>query len=981
MEESTNLNIDRCIIMDKINFISAVRDFSMYKKVIQDNQYVKNDNIKLSPIDNTKNNLGLSKRYNDFLENYDYSKPSWFVFCHEDWEILESVEQKLNNLDRSSLYGSFGSRLIDQDGVLIREYVGDIYERSKNDDLFRKLGKYYKNFTKVDTLDCQTLFVHSELIHKYKLRFDEKFQWDLYVEDFCLNAYTKYSVESKVFNLEVCHWSPVLGINTRPHALDHRLYINKKYAGHTFAGITMDIGDNTDKIISEQPDIRMIDGKDRSKIYQTLITSANDARYIAMKYIEPNKKILDVGCACGDFAVALKAKKPAELWGMEYNQGSIDIAKQTKAFEDIYNVDLDNFDAKHFKQLFGFFDYIIFGDVLEHILYPQKTLDKFKLFLKSNGLFLLSIPNIAHASIKAGIISDEFTYTPCGLLDETHLRFFTKKTIPSFLSSINLEIVRNEFTFQDKLGCQPTNPYTSLPLQIKRYIFEDYHSYVLQYVMKVKKSNLSYPKSLIKNEKMLNINELNAPKGLIELRNNDLAEIGNINDYTEHLELILDKKDHEIQLMKSSKFWKLRTLYAGLRDTAKHPGSISKKLWKQNLSTNQQNKNLEKQDLRISDYLTNIFDNNLNRKKMFIDISKEPFHKNSDIKALAFYLPQFHPIDLNDKFYGKGFTEWTNVTSAIPQFTGHYQPQLPYDVGFYDLRNEETIKRQVELARLYGIYGFCFYYYWFSGKKLLETPINNFLKNKSIDFPFCLCWANENWSKLWDAGDNELLMKQMLQTEDDEKFMHDILPFFKDKRYIKIDSKPVLIVYRPHLFDKNRAKALFINFRKIAKNNGLPDLYIIAANSHGFSDNPNDWGLDAIVEFPPHGVTNKASIINPEGYKNSKFKGHLFDMKSYIEKRKYIYKTDYKLFKTIFPGWDNTARKAYSGANIFEMNPALYKKWLRGIISYTKKNNSKNEQYIFINAWNEWAEGAHLEPDTRYGYAYLQATKDVLEKS
>jgi len=552
--------------MDKIIFISVVRDFGMYGKVIKDNPFVINDKIFLQPIDNTVENLGLPKRYNEFLDSYDYSQPSWFVLCHEDWEILESISAKLENLDKSSLYGSFGARLVAQDGKLTREYVGDIYDCPKNNENnLQRLGCEFENLTKVDTLDCQALIVHSDLIKKFKLRFDEQLFWDLYVEDFCLNAYIKHMIESKVLDLEVCHHSRISDISERPSVFEKSPYINEKYKNYTFAGIIFNIGSNIGQIINSDLKIRIVDQQDRCKTYNVPINSENDARFIAIEYIIPNKKILDVGCACGDFATVLKEKKPSKIWGMEYNQGSIDIARKTRMFEDIYRIDLNNFDSQNFQNFYGFFDYIIFGDVLEHINAPKMTLDLFKKFLKDDGFFILSIPNIAHASIKSNLLLDDFTYTPCGLLDETHIKFFTYKSIPSFLADIDLEIDKCQFTFQDKIGLQPSNPYDILPIEVQKYIFEDYHSYVCQYVMKAEKTTLSHQEVLKINEDKLVINESNAPKGMLDLRSADLDVVKSQEEDFANLSEKLKNKEQEIAFIKSSKFWKLREKYLNFK--------------------------------------------------------------------------------------------------------------------------------------------------------------------------------------------------------------------------------------------------------------------------------------------------------------------------------------------------------------------------------------------------------------------------------
>lgn len=371
---------------------------------------------------------------------------------------------------------------------------------------------------------------------------------------------------------------------------------------------------------------------------------------------------------------------------------------------------------------------------------------------------------------------------------------------------------------------------------------------------------------------------------------------------------------------------------------------------------------------------------NLEKSLEFVPYEKNEI-TNSNEKLIAFYLPQFHTFKENDEWHGKGFSEWTNVTKAIPQFTGHNQPQLPIDVGFYDLSTDKVMYRQIELAKNYGIYGFCFHYYWFSGKRLMEKPIFNYLNNKELDLPFCLCFANENWSKNWDGGDKEVLIEQKFLEDDPKQFAQDIMPFFADERYIKINNKPILVVYKPQLFKKEILKNFVYELNKNAKENGLDGVYLVMAKTQDIETNPEDFFMDAVVEFPPHIIDRYAKEVIKKTYLNPSFNGRIFDMEGFIKKQEYLYETDYKLYKTVFPSWDNTARKAYTGASVFEISPELYKKWLIDCINWTKENNKKDEQFIFINAWNEWAEGAHLEPDQKYGYAYLQATKEALEES
>ena len=223
-----------------------------------------------------------------------------------------------------------------------------------------------------------------------------------------------------------------------------------------------------------------------------------------------------------------------------------------------------------------------------------------------------------------------------------------------------------------------------------------------------------------------------------------------------------------------------------------------------------------------------------------------------DIRAIAFYLPQFHPIPENDRWWGKGFTEWTNVTKARPNFEGHYQPHLPADLGFYDLRLPEVREQQAELAGEYGVHGFCYYHYWFGGRRLLERPFNEALSSGRPDFPFCLCWANENWTRRWDGGNDEILMSQRHSDEDDRNLIRSLFPAFEDRRYIRINGKPLLIVYRAGILPN--AERTTVIWREEMKNAGLGEIHLCMAQTWGIFD-PGPYGFDSAVEFPPHGMT------------------------------------------------------------------------------------------------------------------------------
>ena len=348
------------------------------------------------------------------------------------------------------------------------------------------------------------------------------------------------------------------------------------------------------------------------------------------------------------------------------------------------------------------------------------------------------------------------------------------------------------------------------------------------------------------------------------------------------------------------------------------------------------------------------------------------------VKLVAFYLPQFHAIPDNDAWWGTGFTEWTNVSKALPQFEGHYQPHLPGDLGFYDLRVPETLRRQVELAQHYGIAGFSFYCYWFGGRKFLELPLERYLADPTLDLPFCLTWANESWSRRWDGKEDEVLLVQPHDPESDFRFIAYAEPYLRDPRYIRIDGRPLLIVYRAQLMA--RPSETTARWREYCVQAGLGEPYLVAAQVFGMED-PRPFGFDAAVQFPPNQMMHKryevtADIrpVNPE------FAGRVFSYPGIVEERLSTWdRPPYPLFQTVFPSWDNQARRPGEGVAFVWSSPKEYGRWLRHAARWTIESKPPSERFVFINAWNEWAEGAHLEPDRRFGHGYLAATGEVLK--
>ena len=366
--------------------------------------------------------------------------------------------------------------------------------------------------------------------------------------------------------------------------------------------------------------------------------------------------------------------------------------------------------------------------------------------------------------------------------------------------------------------------------------------------------------------------------------------------------------------------------------------------------------------------------------------------KNSSIKPIAIYLPQYHPVPENDVWWGKGFTEWTNVTKAKPRFEGHYQPHLPADLGFYDLRLEETRMAQEQIAKDYGIYGFCYYHYWFNGKRMLHEPLDRKLQNPKEDLPFMLCWANENWTRTWDGLENEVLLKQEYSLEDDKRHFEFLCKtYFSDERYMKHEGKPVFLVYRPGLF-KNINETIEL-WRKVAIENGIGEIHLGYMQSWGLTTEPNTMGFDFAVEFQPKfpqvkaGKTNisdrifkKLNLKNPfHNLNNQIVKDKIFDYEKFIDiqiNNKFVANVS----PCIVPMWDNSSRKTTNAFIFTDGTPDKYKKWLNHIIKFFPWHENP-EKYLFINAWNEWAEGNHLEPCQKWGTKYLEVTKEALNEN
>jgi lipopolysaccharide biosynthesis protein len=379
-------------------------------------------------------------------------------------------------------------------------------------------------------------------------------------------------------------------------------------------------------------------------------------------------------------------------------------------------------------------------------------------------------------------------------------------------------------------------------------------------------------------------------------------------------------------------------------------------------------------------------------------------------RLVALYLPQFHPIPENDEWWGKGFTEWTNVAKAKPLFSGHYQPRLPADLGFYDLRIPEVREAQAELARNAGIEGFCYYHYWFDGKRLLERPFQEVVSSGKPDFPFCLCWANQTWSGIWHGAPNRILIEQTYPgTQDNREHFLALRDAFLDKRYLCVDGRPIFVIFRPTEFP---GVANFIHeWQELALQNGLPGMHFVAYlfpkestwdyGSKGFSSCVvvsslkvfGESARDMFAAFNGNGTRRNLNDIrtaNADALKGElsqwlwrryrRSLGQFDNVRLYRHARPFLLDgctEQPTVYPAVTPNWDNTPRSGVRGSVLHESTPDLFRIHLRDALTLVR-SRSMSQRLVFIKSWNEWAEGNYLEPDQKFGHQYLDVVREEL---
>ena len=968
--------------------------------------------------------------YNQFFDELPENVSGWIIFCHEDFEFTADPLATLKNADQGSVYGVLGvRRLINLRGDKINECVGNLCCVDDKNGTRQTLGVGFPKDTSVDYLSFQCIIVHSSLVAQLALRFDLQPQADLPIQSYPLTG--TQPVPCKVIDI------PCLLHNKSPLAWAGQAEdparsnapqadnTNEKHTPQHSASETLTGPAVINVLVSEEQN------HDNFVIYHRPVNpaDANTPVVLAANMMDKNSCVLDVGCAAGDTGIFLRDTIAARLWGMEYNERSIAHAKKSNVYDAIHHVDLNQFSPSDYGSYYGFFDHIMMADVLEHTIDPLVVLKKMRHLLRGDGSMLVSLPNVGHAYLIGQLLQSDFHYHDWGILDKTHLRFFTWKSMAELFAQAGLAVEQSNATFLIPDSYPTLRIPKNLPAGVYEHLAADKHFLVCQYISKLKTSSLPEQKLLQHNMKLLKAAPENNPEGLAQKKpqltalHNSVKHPGSIKALSErelhHVESLLQAKKYIEAIIAAKLFdeqWYREHnndldftlvsplphyLTAGWRE-GRNPSAHFDTQWYRKKYPDAANsdicpllhfimfglklqipcsaKQYTPKEEEFQNYAMSVSSQaHTKQDSDYKDITIEPYTpEKDDTKLIAFYLPQFYPFAENDKWWGKGFTEWTNAAKATPQFSGHYQPHHPIDLGFYDLRLEETVLRQAELAKTYGIHGFCYYQYWFSGTKIMDMPMTRMLNNKQIDLPFCICWANEPWSARWDGKTGDILINQS-KSIDFEKYFDEIIPFFLDPRYIKVAEKPLYLVHRPTFFARDHFRDFIEQLRKAAQKNGLPGVHVAVALSD-MNAGPyalQDFNADAFVEFPPSKVAKvplyDIRVCNP------KFKGYIFDMRQLVS----IYKT-WELpreltYRTVFPMWDNTARRAELHAWIFaNSSPQLYQDWLGYCIETTKKHNPPASNIVFINAWNEWGEGAHLEPDKKYGYAYLEATRNAL---
>jgi 2-polyprenyl-3-methyl-5-hydroxy-6-metoxy-1,4-benzoquinol methylase len=672
------------------------------------------------------------------------------------------------------------------------------------------------------------------------------------------------------------------------------------------------------------------------------------------------KRVLELGSAVGDTTRVL-AQHNCSVVAVELDPSGV--AASAAWAERVIAANLEAWDLRT-ELRNERFDVVVAADVLEHIRNPESVLRQVHGLLGPGGYVVASIPNIAHGAMRLALLGGAFDYADVGLLDRTHVRFFTLSTMTTMFEECGYtvtDVQRVVRAYDDAM--LPYRPEDLTP-DVARILADDPESQTFQFIVVAEPAIVldgpepppvaGEPPELV-IERLRQVNDVMAGQIRAAATRNELLATR-----TERDRLI-----SELTGLHGSRTWRVAYLLARMSRAARSPGLVRAKL--------AQVARREVPRVELPNASPDPPSPALSRSA-----------HASQLRVLAFYLPQFHPIMENDAWWGPGFTEWTNMVKAQPLFRDHYQPHLPADLGFYDLRVAEVREAQAAMAREYGIDGFVYYHYWFNGHRLLNRPFDEVISSGEPDFPFCLCWANENWTRVWDGGDQQVLAAQHYSDEDDLAHIRELLPALFDPRYITVDAKPVLLVYRvSHLPNPLRTVNIW---RREAERAGLPGLYMCCVQSHTLFDrqDPALLGFDAAVEFQPDAEWAGPPVAVPGSRRRLRepvprpgSENVIYFYERLVEGSICQPSRPYRRYRSVTPSWDNSPRRSKAAAIFVGSTPQLYERWLRSVVQ-SFVPFSTDENFVFVNGWNEWAEGNHLEPDQRWGRGYLEATRRAL---
>ena len=624
----------------------------------------------------------------------------------------------------------------------------------------------------------------------------------------------------------------------------------------------------------------------------------------------PRRRVVEIGSSGGYTGQYCKQKFPGvEYWGFEPNKAA---AKESLAQLD--KVVVGRFEEQDLDVL-GLqahsVDGVVLGDVLEHMYDPWRVLTSLLPWLSKDAEVVISLPNLRNLWLLNEIAEGRFTYAENGLLDVTHIRFFTLREIYGMMESTGYTIMQGGIALDDRLA--------------------EFHAQQAPRVQPGTPNVFHY--------KSISIQAGGETSGELCARQFIFRAVP-------------------------------RQLFRDLKPTP----------------------SAQRAARLAADYDDAFRPDPVHHVP---ELAPAPATPRAPVELYAFYLPQYHPTPENSSWWGEGFTEWTNVARARPSFSGHYQPRHPGELGYYDLRVPEVMSRQVELAKQAGLAGFIFYYYWFSGQRMLDMPLRQYMARwEEFGLPFFVMWCNENWRRTWvDGGAHEtpqdVLLAHQHRPDDPERFIDDLQPVLTHPGYRRIDGRPVLLVYPlvgpDGTADIPTTRAHVARWRVRARELGIGELWIgghekadlmAAGTLHG----TQDLGLDFFFEFPPPNSLTYQPADSANGvhdFYNPDHRINVVYCETLMDRLRALPVPTQPLVKTVLAGsWDNTARKGQS-ANVFHgCTPPLYERWLRESAQFARAHPVLGgHAMVFINAWNEWAEGVYLEPDRKYGYALLAATQ------